>query len=109
MGSNKKKKILIIGKNSFFTKNFCTKLKNNKLIKLGRKDKLSSISFKNLDLIINCAADVYDEKKMFNNNTLLVYKILKKHINEKNNEPQQMIIYTLKVENNLQFDYQPLL
>ena len=83
MGSYKKKKILIIGKNSFFSKNICKKLKNHKLIKFGRKDKLSSISFKSLDLIINCAADVYVEKKMFNNNTLLVYKILKKHVNEK--------------------------
>ncbi len=83
MKFNKKKNILVIGKNSFFSKNFCTKLKNHKLKILGRKDKLGAISFKNLDLIINCAADVYVEKKMFNNNTLLVYKILKKYINEK--------------------------
>ena len=59
----KKKKILIIGKNSFFSKNLCTKLKNHKLILIGKKDKLSGISFKNLNLIINCAADVYVEKK----------------------------------------------
>jgi len=78
-----KKKILIIGKNSFFYKNFKSYLKEYKLLEIGRKDKIEKVNFKNIDFIINCAADVYNEKNMFENNTHLVFKILKKYINEK--------------------------
>lgn len=83
-----KKKILIIGKNSFFFKNFKTYLKNKKylknfqLIEISRKEKVENIKFKSLDFIINFAADVYNERNMFKNNTQLVFKVLKKYLNE---------------------------
>ncbi len=79
----KKKKILIIGKNGFFGKSLKKKLVNHKLKLLGRKDNLKKINLKKFDYIINCAADIYNEKEMFHSNTLLVYDLLEKYINQK--------------------------
>ena len=78
----KKKKILLIGKNGFFGKSLKKNLHFHKLKSLGRNDDLQKINLKNFDFIINCAADIYNERKMFNSNTLLVYKILENYINQ---------------------------
>lgn len=70
-----KKKILIIGKNGFFGRSLEKSLKFHKLKLIGRKDELEKINLKKFDVIINCAADIYNEKKMFYSNTLLVYRL----------------------------------
>lgn len=79
----KKKKILIIGKNGFFGKSLKKNLSFHKLKSLGRNDDLKKVNLKNFDFIINCAADIYNEKEMFNSNTLLVYNLLQNYINHK--------------------------
>jgi len=78
-----KKKILLIGKNGFFGKSLKKSLKFHNLKLIGRKDELEKINLKKFDVIINCAADIYNEKKMFYSNTLLVYRLLENYLNQK--------------------------
>ena len=79
------KKILLIGANGFFGKNISIKLnKFFQIKKFLRKDNLLSINFSKFDVIINCAAEVYDEKKMlqlkdFKENILKLSYGKKKH------------------------------
>ena len=78
-----KKKILIIGKNGFFGRSLKYKLSNHTIKLIGRKNDLNKIDLKNFDFIINCAADIYNEREMFKSNTFLVYKLLENYINQK--------------------------
>ena len=78
-----KKKILIIGKNGFFAKSFEKFFKDYDLKLIGREKDLSTINFKSVNIIINCAADIYNENEMFSSNTLLIYKILKNYLKQK--------------------------
>lgn len=78
-----KKKILLIGSNGFFGKNFYNKFKTIFIIKkANRKTNIFKLNFKNYDYIINCAAEVYNERLMFKNNTYLVYKIIDKYLTD---------------------------
>ena len=78
-----KKKIILIGSNGFFGKNIINFFKKKYIIKkIYRRDSIQKINFKNYHFIINAAADVYDEKSMFKNNTKLVFDILHKIIKE---------------------------
>lgn len=86
----KKKKILLLGKNSFFAKNFLNYLKNYKVVKIGRKDNLSKINLKNFNFIINCAADVFNQKLMYKNNLEFVHKLIIQYLLQ---ESQAKIIH----------------
>ena len=78
--------ILITGANGFFGKNFQISLiKNFDLHLFKRGDQLKKLNFKNFSYVINCAAEVNNENKMLNSNTIYVEKILKKIINENRN------------------------
>ena len=78
-----KKKIILIGSNGFFGKNIINFFKKKYIIKkINREDSINKINFKNYHFIINVAADVYNEKIMFQNNTELVSDILHKIIKE---------------------------
>ncbi len=78
-----KKKILLIGSNGFFGRNFYNVLKKNFYVKrANRKTKIFKLDFEKFDFIINCAAEVYKEKLMFKNNTVLVFKIVKKYLSD---------------------------
>ena len=50
-----------------------------------RKDNLLSINFSKFDVIINCAAEVYDEKKMLQNNCIIPFQICEKILKENKN------------------------
>lgn len=82
----KKKKVLLIGKNGFFAKNLIknfnnfNNFKNFKLILVGREDEITKFNLKKMDVIINCASDIYNEKLMFKNNTIFIYKLLHHYI-----------------------------
>ena len=79
-----KKKILLIGSNGFFGKNFYQKLKSKFDVKrANRKTNIFKLNFKKFDFIINCAAEVYQEKLMFKNNTSFVFKIIEKYLYDK--------------------------
>ena len=79
-----RKKILLLGSEGFFGKNIRKLLSNNYKIKsFTRRSKIENLNLKDYFLIINCAAEVYNEKKMFNNNTELVEQLLRKIINSK--------------------------
>ena len=81
-----KQKIVLIGSNGFFGKNIISFFKRKYSIKkINRKNSIKKINFKNYDIIINAAADVYNENLMFKNNTLLVSDILNKIIKENKN------------------------
>lgn len=80
---SKIKKILLIGKNGFFAKNFIKHLKNHKLYLMGRKDPLNKFNLKKMDIIINCASDINNEKLMYQNNTEFVYHLIEKYIKQK--------------------------
>ena len=62
---------------------FLNSFQNFYIKKVSRKDNINRLNFRNFDILINTAADVYDESKMFKNNTLLVNNILSKIIKEK--------------------------
>lgn len=68
------KKILIVGKNSFIAKNFISKSRF-KITAIDRRTKIYRINLKKYDYIINFAANIFDENKMFNNNIGLVNEI----------------------------------
>lgn len=80
-------KIILIGANGFFGKNILDSFSKKKYVikKVFRNTNLNKINFKNYDYLINAAAEVYNEKKMFKCNTLLVENILKKCIRENKN------------------------
>ena len=85
------KKVILIGSNGFFGKNIINFFPKNIFIKkIYRKDNIDRVNFKNFDFIINSAADVYDEKKMFKNNTFLVPKVLEKILKE---NPKMKLIH----------------
>ena len=78
-----KKKILLVGSKGFFGKNINKYFKKKFYIKnITRKANINKIKLKNFSYIINCAAEVYNDKKMFKNNTALIDSILKKIIYE---------------------------
>mgnify|MGYP005995752359 FL=1 len=78
-----KKKIILLGSNGFFGKNLINFFQKKFFIKkIYRGDSIKKINFKNYHFIINAAADVYNEKSMFQNNTELVSDILHKIIKE---------------------------
>lgn len=81
--NTKIKKILLIGKNGFFANNFIKHLKNHKLYLMGRKDCLNKFNLKKMDIIINCASDINNEKLMYKNNTEFVYLLVEKYIKQK--------------------------
>ena len=77
------KKIILIGANGFFGKNILLTLgKKYKIKKFFRNSDINKISFNNYDIIINAAAEVYNEKEMFQSNVNLVKNILEKIIKE---------------------------
>lgn len=78
-----KKKIILLGSKGFFGINIYNYFKKDfNIKKVHRKTNLEKINFKNYNYLINTAADVYHEEKMFRNNTYFVYKIIKKIVNE---------------------------
>jgi len=80
------KRIILIGASGFFGINIYNYFKSDFVIKkVFRKTNIKKINFKNYDYIINASADVYNEGNMFKNNTLFVFKILKKIIDENKN------------------------
>lgn len=79
-----KKKILILGSDGFFGKNIKIHLsKKFKIKSFNRNSNIDNLNLKNIFLIINCAAEVYNDNKMFISNTELVEKLLKKIIKNK--------------------------
>jgi nucleoside-diphosphate-sugar epimerase len=73
------KKILIIGKNSFIAKYFISK-SSFKITAIGRDAKLYKINLNKFDYIINFAANIFDEKKMFDDNVFLINQIYSHYI-----------------------------
>ena len=81
-----KHKIILLGARGFFGISIYKFFKNDfNIKKVYRKTNLQKINFKNYSYIINAAADVYHEQSMYKNNTLFVYKVIKKIINENKN------------------------
>ena len=78
-----KKKVLLLGKRSFFAKNIINFLKNFNVTLIGRKQNINDYNLKNYDYIINCAADVFNEKLMFKNNVYFVLNLLNQYIQQK--------------------------
>ena len=79
----KKANIILIGANGFFGKNIQLFLKNKYNFKnIKRNDNFKNLNFQNFTHVINCAAEVYNDKKMMENNSLLVDVLLKKMINQ---------------------------
>lgn len=71
------KKMLITGSNGFIGKNLIEFYKNKFIIlQHSRENKIEDLLKENPDIIINCAASIYDENVMFESNVLLVKKIL---------------------------------
>ena len=68
----------------FFGKNIKIHLsKKFKIKSFNRNSNIDNLNLKNIFLIINCAAEVYNDNKMFISNTELVEKLLKKIIKNK--------------------------
>ena len=79
----KKANIILIGANGFFGKNIQLFLKNKYNFKnLKRNDNFKNLNFQNFTHVINCAAEVYNDKKMLENNSLLVDVLLKIMLNQ---------------------------
>ena len=74
-----KKKILIIGKNSFIAKNFISKY-SFKITTIGRETKIYKINLKKYDYIINFAASIFNENNMLDNNVVLINEIYTHYI-----------------------------
>lgn len=71
------KKMLITGSNGFIGKNLIEFYKNKfSIIEHTKQNNVLDILKKNPDIIINCAASIYDENSMFESNVLLVKEIL---------------------------------
>jgi nucleoside-diphosphate-sugar epimerase len=70
-------KIVVIGNNSFIGINLVKFYQNHSLLTLGReKNLLDKIIEFQPDIIINCAAEIYDENKMWESNILLLKQLL---------------------------------
>ena len=74
----KKLKLLITGSNGLIARTFIESYRRNfKIITCTKKDSLEKSLRSNPDIIINAAAEQYNEKKMINANLNIVLKILK--------------------------------
>lgn len=71
-------KVYITGKNSFLTKNYINYYKQKKaqIFLYDRNSNLNEIQNINPDIIIHCAAEIYNEKAMFKSNIELTHQIL---------------------------------
>ena len=77
-----KKNILIIGKKGFFARSFKNLLGSHQLTLVSRKQGIKNLNLKKFHFIINCAANIYDEREMFESNTFFVYRMLKQYIDQ---------------------------
>jgi len=80
-------KVYITGNNSFIAKHYISffKNKNYEVFLYTRESKIEEILDINPDIIIHCAAEIYDDSKMFESNVILTQKLLtiSKNINYK--------------------------
>lgn len=81
-------KILITGKNGFIAKNLYEFYKNDNEIFLTTKEQsfiiTEILSKEKPEIIFHCAAEIYENDKMFESNIVLTYKILEYCKNSKN-------------------------
>ena len=71
------KKLLITGSDGFIGKNLIEFYSNHyNIIKQNRSINIDSVLAEQPELIINCAANIYEETDMFDSNVILVYKLI---------------------------------